>query len=714
MAKISTTFITLCLLPALALIADPPASSPSTQPQSSALTDAHRIDLLQKIDADFGTPYVEPGNPLDHQTIEGTVRNPDGSPLPADLELEIALNSIRQEGFGGQNPCVTKVKVEHGYFRANLQFGSVTLVAKSASYAPTFVGPLLTTPGGKIDSIDVALDPGFAATVQITNPNGKPIPGAHLENAWYIEHKPYSVLITRPISANVAGIITIPHCRDGLAEMLVQADGYQPLREPARPYSSGYLCLLSPAKPVIIVLHSARPTTGVATSAATHQPVVGAKVKQFSYYPAGGGGWGGSPLDTIATTANDGRFSLTSLEDGATYGFVVEAPDGARATLRDIKAGQTNIKAELTAFTIRGTITGHLERLLISGKPTISYLVVDSDFDFRMYSGIAAPRGYHDNWHDTWIPLPVEVHDGVGRFKIGGLHRGYISLKIAGATTFETVDDHDLDLDIQVPDHSQHQEAEQIIPEAPVYRQVIATLQVPQGAPSPRGSIRFNPRWDRSASDFWVQNSQRYVTVKGASAQCTFPIPNNSVEIYPGDLIGYTFDRVGVDLGSRSGLVVIGELHKSSKPNILSSLPGANYKTSYVKRPGGLLVVPTLSSAATEEELYEMLPEYVDIALRPAGSIYGTTLSMIGDPFEMVAIPLGVPKGQERHWEFPAILNPVRHTYVIHALPFGHYKVVTRGYWHGSEYRTVVQADDVSIEPAHVAARADVTKSLQP
>jgi len=716
--SLAATWFALCAV----LFAAPPGESLPAQPTMAPapiaslanLSDAQRIALLQDLDARYGLPYVEPGNPLDRQIVEGAVRTHDGTPLPGDLELCIAVQRTRSEGLSSGCQFVPNVKVKHGNFRQELRFGVVSLLAQSADYAPLLAGPFLAIPGGNIGHLELVFDPGFTATIKVIDPSGKPVPNTRLAWGRYLNGVREFPVIARPVTGDGAGVITIPHCRDWPAEIMVHADGYQNSHG-SEPYAYGYKCHLSAEKAVVITLRPARATTGRAVSAATHLPVVGAKVKQFSYRTAAGGGWDGSATNTLAVTGTNGQFALTSLDDGATYGFIVEAPDGTRVILRDIKAGQSNITAELAAAVVHGKVTGHLERIVVDGKPTIFYAVQDYDTSSMTFTGIAPPFGYSGYRYDPWIPLPVEFRDGAGYFNIGGLHRGLLRLNVAGANTWYSLVDRDLNVEIQVPVGSLGHRPEVEIGLRRVFRSVVATLQVPRGAPVATGFVRFQPLWDCSVTDAWGHSSRCYAPVVQGSARWSFPIPNNDVDILPGDLIGYTFGKVRVDLRPCSAILFADGPAPPLDQEILSRIPGANYGNKQAEGLSEVLVLPTMERSAMLDEWYPYPPRSVDIELRPGGAIFGNMPSDTGDVFEVAAVPVGIPAGEEIYQQIPGIVNPVRHTYIIHALPLGvHYKVMLRGYGYGSEFRSVMIADDVSIDAAHVAARADLTKMPQP
>jgi beta-lactamase regulating signal transducer with metallopeptidase domain len=105
--------------------------------------------------------------------VVGTVKTADGKKLPRGMY--ISLHVTNQGSSMGTSERVN----DKGEFRRNdLDGGVVTITVAAPGYAPAFSGPVTPDENGKLDPINLVLEPGFIATFHVTDENGTPVNNA--------------------------------------------------------------------------------------------------------------------------------------------------------------------------------------------------------------------------------------------------------------------------------------------------------------------------------------------------------------------------------------------------------------------------------------------------------------------------------------------------------------------------------------------------------
>ena len=146
-------------------------------------------------------------------------------------------------------------------------------------------------------------------------------------------------------------------------------------RVPAR---RGVTKSVKPQGTLTFTLARAKPLRGVVV-AADGKPVAAAKIRQYAKFMLVGSTnasyLNGQSGPVVAVTDTQGRFVLDELLDGAAYALLISSKDHGRHLVRDVAAGQGNLRIALgPELTVSGTIRGDLHRLTKQdGKPAVTY-----------------------------------------------------------------------------------------------------------------------------------------------------------------------------------------------------------------------------------------------------------------------------------------------------------------------------------------------------
>jgi beta-lactamase regulating signal transducer with metallopeptidase domain len=282
---------------------------------------------------------------------------------------------------------------------------TVSFAVAGEGYATVFAGPFAPPLKEKIVGIRFALTKGFSATIQTVDETGGPIAGAKIQ-AYY--PGPPQVEFTEE-STDASGAANLEHIGVSPLNVRVGASGYQ-----ADEVSGIHL---DPATPYRWTLKKATPLPGEVTSAATGQPIAGARIKlagvrgphDESYYPEI------APL--LATSDAQGRFTLTTLRPDSRYFLFVEAPGNGGVLLGDIKAGRAELKIALgPELIVRGKVIHIPPSLIQKGEMTGGYNQQFKIGDRYWSTGhmiVMRPRnGEADFSIGALYANPVEIHAG--------------------------------------------------------------------------------------------------------------------------------------------------------------------------------------------------------------------------------------------------------------------------------------------------------------
>jgi beta-lactamase regulating signal transducer with metallopeptidase domain len=255
-------------------------------------------------------------------------------------------------------------------FQCRVQPGTVWLAYFPQGFAPAWAGPFELEPGQVLGDVTITLTPGHSHRVVVQGEEGDPVSGATLVVS--PRHRDSIHCPRVEHTTDQRGEVVLENLADTTHSITVTAPGLEPLQEPSRELPSDGA--------TTFVLKRCQPTTGVVLWQSNRRPLAGAKLylkqeldregRGHDRGNTGGGFWG----ESASTTNAEGRFTLDGLSRGSHYLFVVEAPDGARAVVHDIRAGQKDIVIEMPPrrdliVKITGDLSGISQR---SGKPFVA------------------------------------------------------------------------------------------------------------------------------------------------------------------------------------------------------------------------------------------------------------------------------------------------------------------------------------------------------
>ncbi|QDU52924.1 M56 family metallopeptidase [Gimesia panareensis] len=308
---------------------------PSSQTSSTKSTTAFQTQPIEK-----KTPDDLPLNPLkkepatsrnssakkstDRINVSGKILLEDGT--PADAQGHLYYDSPGIQGTVGSFTDT---------FQGRFPAGPLVLTYFSPNHAPVRLDVGTLKAGVPRNDLKLILKPGHSHQLTILNEQGEPVPEVTV-----VIHPTWGESGSGPIfplKANEQGTLTLQHLADTSYDVKVSAPGYEPRQSKQLPVKADGTST--------ITLKASQRTTGRILDEAG-KPVAGVTLylkHQFggqssnAFTGSGRGTFWGKPL---TKTDQDGRYELTELTSGADYLFVIEAPDGRRAVLRDIQAGQ--------------------------------------------------------------------------------------------------------------------------------------------------------------------------------------------------------------------------------------------------------------------------------------------------------------------------------------------------------------------------------------
>ncbi len=466
------------------------------------LTPQQRLEKLAEIDRSYGTDrrgYGEEGK----IRISGTVRTADGTPLTEPAVMEILTRNYSGSMSSG-------AKLEGGRFSIKCDYGRVWLQVRANGHAPAFLGPLEAEPGGEIENIEIVLERGFEGRIQLINEGGEPVIGAILEGGY--DTFPNTLTQSIKMETDDRGFAVIKDCGTIPVSLQVRVDGYQD--------ETFNKIELKPDEVVVKTLKSARVTTGVVLDRASRKPLAGALIRMLGRVGPGNHIVSLSAEDSeiLARTDAQGRFRLTQLHDDWLYTLMVEAPNYARDSLKDVEAGQQDIMWLVgPELYIRGTIKGDLTKL----KKTTTGMWIH--YSNSYYTG---PK----HQHGSGGRVDVTQRDGVGHFEIKNLLAGWVEIEVAGHNIQITIDDEPID-DLVI---DLDKEATQV-----VHREIIICFDVPPGHPQPRGTTGINYTHHNAETNVGLADL-KYVPIEDGQARLSIPVPAD-VTVGPKGTVGYWF-----------------------------------------------------------------------------------------------------------------------------------------------------------------------------
>ncbi|MCR9231757.1 MAG: M56 family metallopeptidase [bacterium] len=283
----------------------------------------NRTELWEE-KSSFTSEKNRPKQSMERVKVSGKILLEDGSPVESK-----GLLLHRSPGVYGTVGYFTDT------FEGLFPEGPLVLFYHPEQYAPVRLDVGALKAGVSRNDLKMILKPGHAHQLKIHNVQGEPIPGATI-----VIHPNWGDSASGPnypLQSDEQGNLQLIHLADTAYDVKVSAPGYEPSQSKKLPVKADGTST--------ITLKASQKTTGRILDEAG-QPVAGVKLylkHQFggqrpnAYSGSGRGTYWGNPL---TKTDQTGRYELTEMTTDAQYLFVIEAPDGRRAIVQNIQAGQ--------------------------------------------------------------------------------------------------------------------------------------------------------------------------------------------------------------------------------------------------------------------------------------------------------------------------------------------------------------------------------------
>lgn len=460
------------------------------------MSPAERIRKLREVERE----YAHPGESVDLPVVlKGTVRTPDGGPLPDDIRFHSDSDRPGHSSSTSHGPRRSPFSIE-------VPRGVIYLMVTAEGYAPTVVGPLDGRGGETIDDIEIVLDPGFRAQVRLVDEAQRPVANATLRGGMRF----HGSASQHRWTTDEQGLAIIGHAGEKPYQFQVDASGYESLIYKDVKLRREGDCLLT--------VPSARPTTGVVTDT-DGVPVAGARIRVYGIagpQPNHNHSFSARFGPVLATTDDSGTFTLDRLVDNANYTLVVEG-EKRRRLVWDVTAGQSGLAWTLgPELRVTGRLTGNLDRLKQrDGQPVV-----------RFGQSIQLSKGHVDATGGGYAE--VQIRDGLGTFVIPNLLQGELTLTAADESITLQVSKPIDDLLIEIPDE----------PVAVATRPVEVRLVTAEGDMVGDGQIAVSSYVvNDGRAESW---QQREIDLSGGVARFDAPAGGRA-SLKPTGLVGYWF-----------------------------------------------------------------------------------------------------------------------------------------------------------------------------
>lgn len=394
-------------------------------------------------------------------TVAGRIRMANGESVPEWLEVEIV--SVVGHSSSGQMDTV-----RNGFFSNSVPAGTIWIGAELTNFAPVALGPLVGQANHDLENLELLLEPGFEATIQLVDADsGQPVAGGKLVAQFWLRGVGQTSFYSRALTSGKDGSAVLSHAADLPLVVKVNAPGYEIAEQR---FES-----VQPGKPLRIPLHPGVKVSGLVLDKVTGQPISTATVRV--HYERGSTAKNYSWDDVsciLATTDENGRFAASQLRQGTLYWLGVSAPGHETVVLARVHPGDA-LEARLgPELVVNGHVTGNLDQLAQAwdGGKQIDYSLIDNTADSDNSIGYRAP---------------VRIENGIGYFQFTNQTAGRVQIHVAGQTVERIVaaplGDWLIDLD-QLSSAAATNTAGNDFPK----REVIFRFNVPSGPP-PHGTV---------------------------------------------------------------------------------------------------------------------------------------------------------------------------------------------------------------------------------
>ena len=249
-------------------------------------------------------------------------------------------------------------------FRAEIPAGTTTIAHFTKDYAPAWLGPIEVEAAKNRDDLKIVLKPGFSFPIHVTDQDGNPIANASVAAFPEINDAVFGPIIENQTDAN--GVLQYKHAADTNYEFSVKADGYEDIRSERMAVAAG--------KSIKLTMKESPITSGTVYDS-VGRPAPDAKIYLCIKNDKNGRTELAFNEQTLlATTNEDGKFSMRRLSKGLEYLTFVKLLDDSRVLSREILPGAKDLQIHVPERKdLKIKIVGNLNLLSHQkGKPTIN------------------------------------------------------------------------------------------------------------------------------------------------------------------------------------------------------------------------------------------------------------------------------------------------------------------------------------------------------
>jgi type II secretory pathway component GspD/PulD (secretin)/tetratricopeptide (TPR) repeat protein len=483
---------------------------------AAILTPQQRIEKIEKKMTEYGEkPEVESTTPHSKNApkveVSGRVRMADGSALPKIKWVNIYTERKNYGGVSSARPST------NGMFSTTVSSGRICAGVEIPGFAPVVAGPVDATGTNRVENLDLVLDRGFDAPIEITDAEtGKPISGAIVKAQFWVREMGVGIGTSRELKTDATGTATMTPCSDSVAlTLIVNASGYEIVEQRIEK--------LKPQEAIRFKLQRGLSRSGVVLNKADNSPLEGATVRMI--YERGRKEQRYEWTDearVLAKTDAAGRFTVNQLQRGTQYWLGVSAPGHESVLVGPVMAGASDLAMQLgPEIIVRGRVIGSLEGLQIINK------------DYCLSRNYSEVFDDHSNGFQQW--LPVRVTDGVATFQFTNPIPGRVTL--SDRQGFHQERDVTAPVDDWVVDLTEREKTN-----APVVkREVVFRFKHPSAVP-PRGTVSVTIPDSLEINHLTAHSVELEITNGEVRAEIAI---GGRTSIEAKHMVGYWFNRFG-------------------------------------------------------------------------------------------------------------------------------------------------------------------------
>ncbi|MFT5327912.1 MAG: beta-lactamase regulating signal transducer with metallopeptidase domain, partial [Planctomycetaceae bacterium] len=315
------------------------------------LTPEERMEVLTEARAEV-PPIVTMSYEPERRELTGTIKTEDGKPLPWGTHITALTASSRRSS-------------SHGFlvqdeFSINVPNMRTHLHVTAEGYAPMLLGPLPhSIDETQVEPLNLVLKKGAPANFRLEDAAGRPVADAQITCTFRVNN---FIRHFGRLASTTEGIVRLEHPLEAVRyDLKIRRSGFEML-------TASNLELNRDSPPVIRLVR-ARPTTGVITNV-DGRPVPNAKVMLYGIdSPRMDRPQRQSLAEQLATTDEQGRFTLDTLVDSDLYSLEIKTENDGRHLVHGIRAGEADRAIHLgPELIVEGTVTGDLDRLILKNS----------------------------------------------------------------------------------------------------------------------------------------------------------------------------------------------------------------------------------------------------------------------------------------------------------------------------------------------------------